>query len=91
LCRQELPEMGREVEIYPDPLGSGAHRPAHFVSQSAGPGTPAVVRPWPFATPQLAVSVEAQQLHQLQFKDDAELAAALRAAPIEMLRWELRG
>jgi len=90
LCRQELPEMGREVEIYPDPLGSGAHRAAHFVSQPQGPGTPAVVRPWPFAMPQLAVSVEARQLHQLQFKDDAELATALRQAPIETLYWELR-
>ena len=83
--------MGREVEIYPSPLGSGAHRPAHFVSQPQGPGTPAVVRPWPLATPSLAVSVEARQLHQLQFADDAELAAALRQAPIETLRWELHG
>jgi hypothetical protein len=34
--------------------------------------------------------VEASQLHQLRFKDDAELAAALRQAPIETLCWELR-
>ena len=91
LCRNELPEMGREVEIYPDPLGSGSHRTAHFVRQPAGPGTPAVVHPWPFATPTLAVSVEARQLHQLQFKDDAELAAALHQAPIETLHWDLHG
>ncbi|RYY19615.1 MAG: DUF3891 family protein [Cytophagaceae bacterium] len=91
LCRQELPEMGREVEIYPNPLGSGPHRAAHFVRQPGGPGTPVVVRPWPLATPSLAVSVEARQLHQLQFADDAELAAALRQAPVETLRWELHG
>jgi hypothetical protein len=90
LCRQELPEMGREVEIYPDPLGSGPHRATHFVRQPDGPGTPAVVRPWPLATTSLVVSVEARQLHQLQFVDDAELAAALRTAPIETLHWELR-
>ena len=91
LCRNELPEMGRKVEIYPDPLGSGHHRTAHFVRQPDGPGTPAVVHPWPFATPTLEVSVEARQLHQLQFRDDAELAAALHQAPIETLRWELHG
>ena len=87
LCRQELPEMAREVEIYPDPLGSGSH----FVRQPAGPGTPVVVRPWPFAAPTVRVSVEARQLHQLQFADDAALAAALHHAPIETLTWELHG
>ena len=90
LCRRELPELGREVEVYPSPLGSG-HRATHFVRQPGGPGTPAVVRPWPFATQTVAVSVEAQQLHQLQFKDDAELAAALHQAPIETLCWTLHG
>ncbi|RZK62992.1 MAG: DUF3891 family protein [Hymenobacter sp.] len=91
LCRQELPEMGREVEIYGNPLGGGAHRAPHFVRQPGGPGTPVVVRPWPFAAATLPVSVEARQLHQLQFQDDAELAAALRQAPVETLAWELHG
>ncbi|MGI4741801.1 MAG: DUF3891 family protein [Janthinobacterium lividum] len=91
LCRQELPELGRAVEIYPDPLASGSHRAAHSVRQPGGPSTAVVVQPWPFATPTLRASVEAQQLHQLRFKDDAELAAALHQAPIETLHWELRG
>ncbi|RYY18752.1 MAG: DUF3891 family protein [Cytophagaceae bacterium] len=90
LCRQELPEMGREVEIYGNPLSGGGHRAAHFVRQPAGPGTPVVVQPWPFALPTLRVSVEARQLSQLQFGDDAELAQALRRAPVETLSWELR-
>jgi hypothetical protein len=87
LCRQELPEMGREVEISPLPAG-----PAHasYVRQPGGPGTPAVVRPWPFAADALTVSVEALELHQLRFRDDAALAGALRAAPVHTLRWELR-
>ncbi|MGI4869974.1 MAG: DUF3891 family protein [Janthinobacterium lividum] len=88
LCRQELPEMGRAVEIYANPLGTG-HRAAHLVRQPAGPGTAVVVSPWPFATQTVAVSVEAQNLHQLQFADDAALAAALHQAPIDTLHWTL--
>ncbi len=88
LCRQELPEMGREVEISALPPGHQRH--ASYVSQPAGPGTPAVVRPWPFAAKELEVSVEAQELHQLRFRDDAELAAALHRAPITTLSWTLR-
>ena len=88
LCRDELPEMGREVEIYHSP-----QRPAagpHYVRQPGGPGTPVVVRPWPFVADALAVSVEASELHQLRFRDDAALAGALRTAPVRTLRWELR-
>jgi hypothetical protein len=89
LCRQELPEMGRAVEIYPDPLGTG-HRAPHLVRQPDGPGTVVVVSPWPFAAKELAVSVEAQEVHQLQFRDDAELAAALHRSHIQTLSWTLR-
>ena len=88
LCRQELPELGREVEISALPPGHQPH--ASYVRQPAGPGTPVLVRPWPFAAPELTVSVEAQDLHQLQFQDDAALAAALRQAPIATLSWTLR-
>ena len=85
LCRQEIPEMGRAVEIYRGPGGGTTHTLAQPVA-----GGPVVVSPWPFREKAFAVSVEAGLLQQLQFKDDAELAAALRAAPIETLRWELR-
>ena len=88
LCRHELPEMGRELEIHPHPQQP---RVRHFVSQPAGPGTAVAVRPWPFAAASFEVSVEARPLRQLQFADDAALAAALRAAPVETLRWTLRG
>ncbi|WP_162550194.1 hypothetical protein [Hymenobacter nivis] len=49
-----------------------------------------MLRPWPFAADALAVSVEAVELHQLRFRDDAALAGALCAAPVRILRWELR-
>lgn len=89
LCRNEVPEMGRALEIYPDPLGNG-HRVAHMVRQPDGPGTPILVSPWPFASKELIVTVEAKMLHQLQFRDDAELAIALHYCPTQTLSWTLR-
>jgi len=83
LCRHEIPEMGRAVEIHRGPDGT-----THTLAQPAG--GPVIVKPWPFQQKEIEVSVEASVLTQLQFKDDAELAAALRAAPIETLRWTLR-
>ncbi len=81
--------MGRAVEIYPDPLGTG-HRAPHMVRQPAGPGSAVIISPWPFITNELIVSVESQELHQLQFRDDAELAAALRHSTIQTLSWTLQ-
>ena len=83
LCRNELPEMGRALEIYHGPDGR-----RYDVRQL--PDGIVQVQPWPFAMAEVEVSVEASELTQLQFADDAELAAALRAAPIETLRWTLR-
>jgi len=80
LCRHEVPEMGRALEIYP----VAGQRYEILQPRADGPLT---VRPWPFAAPRVEVSVEAQLLEQLQFRDDAELAAALRAARVEELRW----
>ena len=84
LCRHEIPEMGRAVEIYHGPDGT-----THTLAQPAANG-PLVVNPWPFQADEFEVSVEASLLTQLQFGDDAELAAALRAAPVHSLRWTLR-
>lgn len=82
LCRHEIPEMGRALEIYRGPNG---HR--HQISRP-DPAGPLRVGPWPFREPRFEVSVEATVLNQLQFGTDDELAAALRAAPITTLRWE---
>ncbi|MDB5235391.1 MAG: hypothetical protein JWR44_2384, partial [Hymenobacter sp.] len=84
LCRDELPEMGRALEIHRGPDGR------RYDVRQPRPGDPVLVEPWPFALPEIDVSVEASVLTQLQFRDDAELAAALRAAPVETLRWTLR-
>lgn len=84
LCRHEIPEMGRAVEIYQSPDGG----PAHTLAQPEA-GGPVRITPWPFRDAVVEVSVEASLLTQLQFRDDAALAAALRAAPIDTLRWTL--
>ena len=84
LCRHEIPEMGRAVEIHRGPDGT-----THTLAQPVA-GGPVVIKPWPFQKQEIEVSVEASVLTQLQFADDAELAATLRAAPIETLRWTLR-
>ncbi|GAB3576033.1 DUF3891 family protein [Hymenobacter daeguensis] len=83
LCRHEIPEMGRAVEISRGPDGT-----THTLARPEA-GGPVIIRPWPFREPEIEVSVEAGVLTQLQFRDDAALAAALRAAPIETLRWTL--
>ncbi len=85
LCRHEIPEMGRAVEIHRGPDGT-----VYTLAQPDGESGPVVIRPWPFQAAEMEVSVEASMLAQLQFADDAELAAALRAAPIETRRWVLR-
>ena len=86
LCRQELPEMGRELEIHHHPFGKGSH----YVSQPDGPDSAVVVRPWPFAAPTFEVSIEVLNLSRLAYADDADLAQALREAPVETLRWTLK-
>ena len=84
LCRHEIPEMGRAVEIHTGPDGT-----THTLAQPAADG-PVVISPWPFAAPKVEVSVEASVLAQMQFHDDAALAAALCEAPVETLCWTLR-
>ena len=84
LCRHEVPEMGRALEIYQGPDGH-----THEILRPAAEA-PLHIRPWPFREKQFTVSVEATVLHQLQFQNDDELATALHEAPIKTLSWELR-
>ena len=84
LCRHEIPEMGRAVEIH-----HGTDGTTYTLAQPVAGGH-VIIRPWPFQAKEIEVSVEASVLTQLKFKDDAGLAAALRVAPIETLHWTLR-
>lgn len=84
LCRHELPDLGRSLEISRGPDGR-----SYTVCRPAV-GGPVEVHPWPFTTPGFGVSVEAGAVRQLHFQDDEQLAAALRGAPIKTLTWDLR-
>ncbi len=82
LCRQELPEAERALEISNGPDGN-----RYDVRQLAN-GTIQVL-PWPFGSNYFTVTVEASYLQQLQFQSEDELATALRQAPICLKSWKL--
>lgn len=83
LCRHELPEMERALEISRGPDGR------RYDVRRRPDGT-VQVQPWPFAAATFEATVEAAAVRQLQFQDDEELSQAIRAAPIGTLRWTLR-
>ncbi|RAK68058.1 DUF3891 family protein [Hymenobacter edaphi] len=82
LCRHELPDLARALEISRGPDGR-----RYDVRRAAADAVQ--VQPWPFAATEFEVSVEAVELRQLQFGSDEELSAAIKAAPITTLRWTL--
>jgi hypothetical protein len=82
LCRNELPEGERFLEISAGPDGTTytvVQRPDKTVS----------VHPWPFEQEKFELSVEASYLDQLSFKNDQELLHALKQSTIEDKTWIL--
>ncbi|GGK76781.1 DUF3891 family protein [Rufibacter glacialis] len=83
LCRNELPEMERALEI-----SNGPDQIRYEVTQlKAGPVR---VSPWPFQDQEVTLTVEARYLTQLQFKSDQALTQALAQAPIQQKSWLLQ-
>jgi hypothetical protein len=82
LCRSQLPEAERTLEVSKGPDGIQYH----VVQQKDGTIR---VNPWPFEKKVFTVSIESSCLRQLQFKDEAELADALHQAPIQTKSWVL--
>jgi len=82
LCCQELPEGERDLEIGTGPDGK------HYNVKLRGDRTLSVT-PWPFKKDKFTVSIEACDLHQVQFQTNDELTQALQAAPIKTLKWTL--
>ena len=82
MCRQELPEAERALEISAGPDGV-----RYDVVQQ--PDGNLRVTPWPFESEQFAVIIEASYLTQLQFSSEIELTAALQEAPIRPKEWLL--
>ena len=82
LCRSQLPEAERTLEVTKGPDGVQYE----VVQQKNGD---LQVSPWPFQKNNFTVSVEASYLQQLQFKDEAELTASLDQAPIRVKSWHI--
>ncbi|QMU30743.1 DUF3891 family protein [Adhaeribacter radiodurans] len=82
LCRRELPESERALEISAGPDG------VRYDVRQQKDGSVQVI-PWPFELNKFTVEVEASYLAQLQFESEAELDTALRQAPIRTNYWEL--
>jgi len=82
LCRNQLPEAERALEISQGPDGI-----TYYVVQQ--PDKSIRVNPWPFQQKSFQVEVEASYLLQLQFTDEAELNQALQEAPIQAKSWQI--
>jgi hypothetical protein len=82
LCRRELPEAGRALEVSMGPDGTRYDVVCEDDAVS--------VQPWPFEESQFTVSVESIQLDQLKFKDDAELLETLQSTAVTNLKWEFK-
>lgn len=79
LCRHELPEAGRALEVSAGPDGTRYN--VIFRDDIVN------VQPWPFEEKRFTLSVESIQLEQLKFKNDAELLKALQNSLVTDLKW----
>ncbi|MCA0454687.1 MAG: DUF3891 family protein [Chloroflexi bacterium] len=82
LCRRELPDAERALEVSPGP--DGTRYDVVYKDEVV------TVQPWPFEESHFTVSVESIQLEQLRFKDDPELLKALRQTPVTELSWAFK-
>ncbi|WP_211240571.1 DUF3891 family protein [Adhaeribacter aquaticus] len=82
LCRSQLPEAERTLEVSKGPDGVQYH----VIQQKDGS---IKVTPWPFEKRHFTVSVEFICLTQLQFQDEAELTEALMNSPIQLKEWTI--
>lgn len=84
LCRRQLPEDQRQLEIFQGPDAQTYH-----IWQRSKDGS-LVVEPWPFEQRKFEVWAEYRLLDQPNFKSDEALATALHAAKVEEERWIFR-
>lgn len=83
LCRRELPDRERALEIEPTPEDETS------LIRLRDDGSLSL-KPWVFEADQVTVSVEVRRLKQLKFKSEQELRKALDTARIEVREWEFR-
>ncbi len=80
LCRNQIPAMGRHLEIVTTNSGTRYEIRARD-DQSLE------VSPWPFLKDHFEVGLDVHQLTTLQFANDAELLQALLESPTEYRTW----
>jgi hypothetical protein len=81
LCKRELPDKERWLEISPMPDGQSAR-----VMQRADESI--TLDPWPYTVDRVRFSAEARKLKQLQFASEDEFRKALEGAAVEFRTWE---
>ncbi|WP_231295496.1 DUF3891 family protein [Gloeocapsa sp. PCC 7428] len=80
LCQKELPADNRALEI------SKAHDGQRYDIMQVDEGF-VTVTPWCFEDKRFTVNVEASDLNQVKFDDNASLVKALKAAPRRIIEW----
>lgn len=83
LCGDDVPAMGRQVEIITDSTGKR-------FDMSSDADSYLRIKPWPFAVPTFRLTVETRTVEQLTFSDDADLATKLREADVSIIEFKLR-
>ncbi len=83
LCRREIPEREREVDIAPDWHGT-------MTRLMQRPDETLKITPWVFEADELRVSIEVRRLKQLKFDSEADFRTAMESAPIETCEWCFR-
>lgn len=83
LCRRELPDRERALEIEPAPDGE-------MVQVRLRDDGSLRLDPWVFEDDRVRVSIEVRRLKQLKFTSESELQKALDTAKIEVREWEFR-
>jgi hypothetical protein len=83
LCRRELPDNERALEVEPTPDGD-------MVQVRLRDDGSLSLDPWVFEQDQVKTSVEVRRLRQLKFSSERQLQRALDTAKIEVREWEFR-
>jgi hypothetical protein len=83
LCRRELPERERWLDVTPGPDGT-------MIRVMQRTDETIVLDPWIFEEDELPVSIEIRRLRQLKFRSEQELQRALDDAEIEIAEWQFK-
>jgi hypothetical protein len=83
LCRREIPERERELDVAPGPDGK-------MIRVMQRDDETLVLNPWIFEENEVRVSIEVRRLRQLKFKSEQELHRMLDKAEIEVREWHFK-